>query len=245
VTEETAAKLPEGFTGLLIAIPNVSGEMRTELATALIQAAVLLTKLEIQFGVYWVIGSSAVERARNSIIEEFMRKEEFSHLLMIDDDMDFDHRMILKILSNKHEVCYAAGVKKKKPSDARPEFAMFPLGRENPICPDCGCIEMGAGGCCFMLASKDAIEKMLEHFKDLWYIDDEDREKRVPALFNPYLEPDSHIYRAEDVAFYYRWRSVGGRVWLDPSIQLGHWGPARWSGDIMKSFSLTDEVKEE
>lgn len=240
MTEETASRLPDGFTGLLIGIPNVSGYMRTELATALIKAAVLLTKLEIQFGAFWVIGSSAVERARNSIIDEFLRREEFSHLLMIDDDMDFEHTAILKILSNKHDVCYAAGVKKKPASDAPPDFAIYPVGRENPICQDCGCIEMAAGGCCFMLVSKAAINKMLEAYPHLKYRAETDPDAYMPALFNPELDQESKVYRAEDVAFYQRWRAIGGQVWLDTSINLGHWGSARWSGDITKNFKFLE-----
>lgn len=243
MNDETRAHLPDDFTGLLIGIPNVSGDMRTELSTALIKASVLMTNLGIQFGVYWVIGSSAVERARNSIIEEFLKRTEFSHLLMIDDDMDFPHTDILKILSNKHEVCYAAGVKKKPGSDAPPEFAIYPVGRENVVCQDCGCVEMAAGGACFMLVSRAAINRMIEAFPDLWYVNEIDPEKRVPALFNPYIEESSHIYQAEDCAFYRRWRSIGGQVWLDTSIHLGHWGAARWSGDIAKSFTFLEQTE--
>jgi hypothetical protein len=41
----------------------------------------------------------------------------------------------------------------------------------------------------------------------------------------------------EDYGFCQRWRSIGGRVWVDPAIQLAHIGHHIYTGDPMELFS--------
>ena len=42
---------------------------------------------------------------------------------------------------------------------------------------------------------------------------------------------------SEDYGFCRLWRSIGGRVWVDPAIQLAHIGHHIYTGDPMELFS--------
>lgn len=233
-------KLPTGFTKLFIGIPTLSGDIRVQTVSSLLNTQRMLMIYEIPYDIAFVIGNSAVERARNELTKIFLDHQDFSHMLMIDSDMDWAAVEVLRLLNDNHDVVFGAGVKKRKPSYMQPDFAMTVLSRESPVCELCGCIEVKAGGACFLMVSRNAIEQIMAKFPDLKYKSDEEKDQFLPAIFNPYLDETTHLYYAEDIAFFHRWRETGGKVWLDPRIDLGHWGNARWCGDLKKLFSIMD-----
>lgn len=237
--------LPTGFTGLFIGIPTISGEIRVATVASLAKTIGTLRGYEILYDVCFMIGDSAVERARNNITNIFMKNEQFSHMLMIDADMDWDDVEVLRLLSDNHDVVFGAGVKKKRPSYQQPEFAMTLLNQESPMCPLCGCIEVKAGGACFLMVSRVAVQKIIDAHPELMYRSDKEPGEMIAGIFNPELNQEEQMYYGEDISFFHRWRAVGGRVWLDPRIDLGHWGNARWTGDLMKLFRISDSSKGE
>jgi hypothetical protein len=240
VISKEEIQLPNGFTQLMIAVPTLSGEIRVQTVSSLLRTTRMLVDYQIPYDIVFVIGNSAVERARNELTKIFLDHDHFSHMLQIDSDMDWDEVEVLRLLSDNHDVVFGAGVKKRKPSYMQPQFAMTVLDRESPVCPLCGCIEVKAGGACFLMTSRKAIEQIMEKFPDLKYKSDTEESEFIPAIFNPYLDEKTNLYYAEDIAFFHRWRETGGKVWLDPRIDLGHWGNARWSGDLKKLFSIMD-----
>jgi hypothetical protein len=44
-----------------------------------------------------------------------------------------------------------------------------------------------------------------------------------------------HKY-GEDYSFCKRWRDMGGQVWVDPSISMGHLGTKIWKGRLADCF---------
>lgn len=247
--EKSEVRLPPNFTSLMIAIPNVSGKLHTKMAASLLKTVGMFRDYGIDYDVIWVIGDSAVERARNNLTAIFLDHDRFSHMLMIDDDMDWDETDVLRLLGNHHDIVFAAGVKKNQ--KVAPEFAMTLFGRENPMCPLCDCIEVIAGGAAFMIVSKVAVQKMVDAYPELRYMSDSEPGKMISGLFNPFMgkeDKEQHEeegrYYAEDIAFYRRWRKIGGKVYLDPKIKLGHWGSWRWSGDLMTLFSATNKSED-
>ena len=53
---------------------------------------------------------------------------------------------------------------------------------------------------------------------------------------------DSLLY-SEGWGFCHRWRAIGGKVWIDPTIRLGHIGTHRYEGDPMELFSTVPMVE--
>ena len=79
----------------------------------------------------------------------------------------------------------------------------------------------------FMLIKRGAIEKMMEAFPNTKYVDDvhfleKNENDYAYALFDCGVE-DNH-YLSEDWMFCSRWTKMGGKLWIDVSINLSHTG---------------------
>jgi hypothetical protein len=45
-------------------------------------------------------------------------------------------------------------------------------------------------------------------------------------------EEDNNAYLSEDYAFCRRWQRIGGKIWLDTTINLNHIGRHAYKGDV-------------
>lgn len=93
----------------------------------------------------------------------------------------------------------------------------------------------------FMMMKRSCIEKMMEHFPHTKYECDTkhlqgEENKFCYALFDCFLK-DGH-YLSEDWGFCDRWRSIGGDIFTDVTITLGHSGVTDYSGRILSSLDI-------
>ena len=91
----------------------------------------------------------------------------------------------------------------------------------------------------FMLLKRSVIEKMQEAYPSTKYTDDvhfltEEENKYCYALFDCGVE-DKH-YFSEDWMFCHRWSKMGGKLWIDISINLTHTGIEDYKGSLLSSL---------
>jgi hypothetical protein len=91
----------------------------------------------------------------------------------------------------------------------------------------------------FMLMKRSVIEKMQEAYPSTKYTDDvhfltEEENKYCYALFDCGVE-DNH-YFSEDWLFCHRWSKMGGKLWIDISINLTHTGVEDYKGSLLSSL---------
>lgn len=91
----------------------------------------------------------------------------------------------------------------------------------------------------FMLLKRSVIEKMQEAYPSTKYTDDvhfltEEENKYCYALFDCGVE-DKH-YFSEDWMFCHRWSKMGGKLWIDISINLTHTGIEDYRGSLLSSL---------
>lgn len=91
----------------------------------------------------------------------------------------------------------------------------------------------------FMMIKRGVIEKMSEAFPHTKYTDDvnylEEHENRYAyALFDCGVE-DGH-YLSEDWLFCNRWKKIGGKVYIDVSINLSHTGIEQYNGSFLSTI---------
>ena len=53
-------------------------------------------------------------------------------------------------------------------------------------------------------------------------------------------ERDEFGELSEDYGFCHRWRQMGGRVWIDPTIRLGHVGAFTYAGAVEELLVATE-----
>ena len=164
-------------------------------------------------------GESLISRARQNALVIFMQGN-WEFMFSFDDDVTLPPETITELVKadkdiiggiyrlKKEEIATAVRLPKSGPKMSTV------LGR-NLVTP---AIYISTG--CFMV-KKSAIEKMIEHYKELWY------NRNITgdvcwALYMPYIYKGEYL--SEDWAFCQRAIDIGLEVWLHGGIKCGHWG---------------------
>jgi len=170
---------------------------------------------------------SDIALARSKIFGMFHRSS-CTHLLSIDDDMGWRPQDVIRLFTYQRDFVAAAGPRKVFP----PSFAVQNsdgAGRAMPMRQEAatGLFEVSDIGMAFALASKNWANRMADAYRDLEYSGDDGRPEY--AIFNPIVV--HRRYKSEDFAACHRWRAIGGKVYVDPTISLKHVGAHVWEGD--------------
>ena len=201
------------------------------------------------------ISDSLINRARNNLVAKFMGNPDFTHFVFIDVDLQFEKEAILKLLWHDKEIITASyPIKeinwekvKEAASNGVESTSLMEHGTryvvhltkpgETQINIDNGAIECFEAGTGFMMIKREVFEKMFKKYKKLKYDDDtgalkgEERDYAY-ALFNSYVD-ETGRFLSEDYGFCRYWQKMGGKVWLDPTINLTHFGRMRYVGKMM------------
>lgn len=188
---------------------------------------------------------SLITRSRNTLVSTFLDTQA-THLMFIDADISFDPRQVERMLRFGENV--VAGIYPLKVLDwagagGRSGTAEEPALRYcGTICDD-GEIERRDGfvtgrqaGTGFMLITRETVLRMINAYPELRYsgmlvYPSQRGNRSYYALFDCMIDPDTGTYLSEDYAFCWRWRRIGGKVWLDTAGRLTHTGPHDFQGD--------------
>jgi hypothetical protein len=191
--------------------------------------------------VVMLVEDSLVDRGRDRAAAALLESD-FTHLLFIDADIEFEPKAIARLLAMDKD--FVVGAYRKK--NERGEFAISFLPEAATSleeCPDTGVVKIARAGTGFMLLKRTVFERLAEAMPELAYKDfSEIAAPRPMTAFFEHVVRDGRRW-SEDYTFCERWRAIGGDIWLDPYIKLGHWGPNPWRGSILDHINLADDVK--
>lgn len=216
-------------------------------------------KLDIQF--YYLFNESLVQRARNYLVDEFLRTD-CTHLLFIDSDIGFDPSDVIALLaiaepgSDKDVVCGPYPKKciswekvkravDKGFGDRDPENLANYIGDyvfnpaegidEIPLSEPVEVLESGTG---FMMIQRNVFERFAAAYPHLSYKPDHvrtehfDGSREIVAYFDCPIDPKTKRYLSEDYMFCQYTRNAGMKVWLCPWMKLAHMGTYIYSGSL-------------
>lgn len=222
-------------------------------------------KLDIQF--YYLFNESLVQRARNYLVDEFLRTD-CTHLLFIDSDIGFDPSDVIALLaiaepgSDKDVVCGPYPKKciswekvkravDKGFGDRDPENLANYIGDyvfnpaegidEIPLSEPVEVLESGTG---FMMIQRNVFERFAAAYPHLSYKPDHvrtehfDGSREIVAYFDCPIDPKTKRYLSEDYMFCQYTRNAGMKVWLCPWMKLAHMGTYIYSGSLADLAAL-------
>jgi len=215
---------------LLISVPNISGKVETEFMCSVLSTMRELNDRKVPVEISFEQFNADIALARSHIVTEFL-KTKHTHLLMIDDDMTWEPAALHRLVYANRPIVAVAGPKKSYPL----RFACSKVDDEGKFLPitidmDSGAANVNHVGAAFMLFQRVALEKMVEHYKDVAFVGSDG--KKSVALFAPIVIND--FYMAEDYAFCHRWRNIGGELFICPDVPLGHIGRHKYHGSLMR-----------
>ena len=118
---------------VLICIPAFDQKIHLQTISSIISTRDTLLQAKIGCGMMW-IRDSLVTRARNKLVETFLKQEEYTHLFFIDADIIFHPQEFIRVLLFDKPIT-AAGYPIKheepiEPGDASQGWCInFPLGK--------------------------------------------------------------------------------------------------------------------
>lgn len=236
------------FNGLIIAMPSYK-DITSRTAMCLWNTALYCAKVGLKCDLVMQSGNSVIADCRNNLLAGFMLTG-WSHLLWIDDDVEWDAGAIPAMLARmeKAQVDMVCGAYRKKWLDlSRVEYALNfePTELDSPEQDsETGLVKIYGAPGGFTMVYRGAVQRMMDRNPDLKL----NRDEAVPQEAWPFLyDMFSQIREggkkiSEDYSFSRRYKEAGGTIWLDPSIRIHHWGQYCWRGDVISDcFQFADD----
>lgn len=195
---------------LMIGLPSYSWSVKLGTLRSLLTDLVALQKTGAAFDVFDEAGNTEIGAARQEIIDAFLASD-CTDLIFVDDDVCWQAGAIQKLLGHKVDLVGGVYPKRKDPI----EFPINWLARTELHAVD-GLLEVASLPTGFLRISRQCATQMHEAFGAL--------------MFDNIREGDRRF--SEDISFCKRWRSIGGQVWADPEIKMGHIGNKLFDGHL-------------
>lgn len=213
---------------VMIATPTGSGRYERSYMKAWRATIDLLRDCKVK--VDWIempyCADLALSRAK--LMGTFIRSS-YSHLMMIDDDMGWRPWDVVRLLQAKRDFIAAAGpMRQGYPINYCVNFAAGGVQAHSG-----GELEAEKVGGAFVLLSRRCVEQMAAAYPDLEAVTTDNGLPDV-FLFDPvFVESGGKRWRfSEDYSFCWRWRQIGGKIYVLPDVPLDHSGPHTFSGAL-------------
>lgn len=183
---------------------------------------------------YHEIGCSGIVHLRNKHVSTFLyAAKDCTHYCQLDCDLILHNQSASDNLFDRllaHDLDFVGGLyayRAPYPGLKFPCSSVLKGGAEP--CRNSGLVEAEflSGGC--WMVKREVVERMAAAHPELEF-DTEDGAKGM-GLFLPFIHKWQSGFRqefSEDYAFCYRWRALGGSIWADTAIDLGHIGPKEY-----------------
>jgi len=247
---------------LFIGTPMYGGQCSGMYTKSTNDLSMLCATHKIPMKLYFLFNESLVQRARNYVVDEFLRSD-CTHLMFIDSDIGFNPKDVLALvalnLQNPEEYNIVTGPYPKKTIawEKVSKAAELGLAKDNPFelekftsdfvfNPVKGMtsfrlgdtVEVSEAGTGFMLISRESLLQYKEAYPELSYkpdhirTDNFDGTREITAFFDCVIDPDSKRYLSEDYFFCQKARKIGQKIWMCPWMQINHVGSYIFKGNM-------------
>ena len=171
-------------------------------------------------------GMTPIMAARNLALVQFLQTDA-SHMFLIDDDVVWDEGSFLRVLEAPVDV--VGGV-----YPHRVDAIGFPVqwDADKILYADreTGLLQVKGLPAGFLRITRTVAERLIDAHSDRWYHESCSPTGRAYDIFDfQFLD---HMKVSEDFIFCKKWREIGGKVWLDPSITFMHIGNKGFVGNL-------------
>jgi len=231
-----------------------------------------MSKYGIETKFSFLFNESLITRARNYLVDEFLRSD-FTHMLFIDSDIHYNPQDVIAMLALDKDVIGGPYPKKSinwgnVADAARKHPNMEPKELENlvgeyvfnvvkgtkqfQVTEPLEVMEIGTG---FMLIKRQVFDKMKEAYPNIHYKPDHvgqanfDGSRYIHAYFDTVIDYKDSItgggsdrYLSEDYMFCQMWRKIGGQIYLCPWMKTQHVGTYPFTGNMPAVAQYTGKL---
>jgi glycosyltransferase involved in cell wall biosynthesis len=207
---------------VLIGTPSYDGKVDVWFANSLIATVKESIEKDIFVHAIYTSYDSLVQRARNSLIKLALDGG-YDDLFFIDADVEWEKEWFFNLLDRPEPIVGGALIKKTD----KEGYTVKMLNKKLTWSQDKKLLDVDGVGTGFLKVSRFALEK-------LWEMSDEyDSEgEKHRMVFDIKVENGDLI--SEDYVLCNKWKSLGYKVWLDPTITCNHIGIKKFKGNLKK-----------
>ena len=235
-----------------------------------LQTTMMRYGIEIKFS--FLFNESLITRARNYLVDEFLRTE-YTHLLFIDSDINFNAQDVIALLAldkdviggpypkksmNWGNIAHAArnhpDLEAKKLESVVGEYVFNVVKGTSQfqVTEPLEVMEIGTG---YMMVKRNVFDKMKVEYPTIKYKPDHvgqanfDGSRYIHAYFDTVIDTKESIvgggsdrYLSEDYMFCQMWRKMGGQIYLCPWMKTQHIGSYAFTGDMPAVAQYTGKL---
>ena len=206
---------------LFVATPMYGGQCAGMYTKACIDLATMCANYGVECRFFFIFNESLITRARNYLVDEFLRAEDFTHLMFIDSDINFNPKDVLSlaVLCNDErpviggpygKKCIAwerirtavdVGIADEDPDELSKftgDFVFNPVQgtKEMQINEPVEVLEIGTG---FMMAQREVFSKWKEAYPQFNYKPDHNRsehftgDRYIHAYFDTVIDNEKYM----------------------------------------------------
>lgn len=207
---------------VMIAAPSHDGAVNVWHAAALAETCKIGITRDINIIPIYMSFDSLVQRARNDIVKLAIESN-VDDLVFIDTDQDWNPEDFFKLLDYNVDVTGAPVPKKSDNEQYNVRLVNSHYEKDRA-----SLVEVASVGTGFLRLTSCALKAVWK--TSIPYVEDNGKEGRM--VFDVCIK-DGKLY-SEDVSFCNKWTDSGGKIYIDPSINIAHSGEKRWTGDFEK-----------
>jgi hypothetical protein len=257
---------------LFVATPMYGGMAHGLYIKASLDLQNVMSKYGIETKFSFLFNESLITRARNYLVDEFLRTD-FTHFLFIDSDISYSAQDVIALMALDKDVIGGPYPKKainwenvaaaaRKHPDLDPNeldklvgqyvFNVVKGTKTFSVTEPLEVLEIGTG---FMMVKREVFDKMKEAYPKIHYKPDHvgqknfDGSRYIHAYFDTVIDYSDSItgggsdrYLSEDYMFCQMWRKIGGQIYLCPWMKTQHVGTYAFSGNMPAVANYTGKL---
>ena len=247
----TEKNYPPPKMKVAFATPFYMSQEFSHYGESMIHTTNTLTRAGIDWQLIRVNGDSYVDRAKNTIMAEFLDSD-CTDLVMIDSDEQWHPTAVSRLLEHPEEVVAAAypfknnwgqfaGTPAVEMRDGQVQYSNF------RSLSDGSCLleaHMISGG--FMRIKRSAIVAFAKAYPESIYTDQFAWPPKAQRIYTAFFQCDIHEYQryGEDAYFCRKLREAGIKLWIDPNITIIHYGVQGYPGNYHEHL-MAEKAKQD
>jgi len=228
---------------VVVAIPAYTGLLHVGTSRSILHDVMALVNRGDTVQVAEEVGNADISNCRAMIVAKFLAIPGATHLVMVDSDVAWDAGGLLKLVDA--DVDFVAGLYPQRQGDDIRFHCHLKPNVTHSLEPN-GLFEVHGVPAGFMCLSRSMLERMVKHYDHMRFSFPQAPNDIAWDLFDGFWTTDEQGLKhkfGEDYSFCQRWREMGGRIFVEPTIHMGHLGTKMWSGRFGDSFKAPSEVK--
>ena len=251
---------------LFVATPMYGGMSHGLYVKSCLDLQNIMNRYGIETKFSFLFNESLITRARNYLVDEFLRTD-YTHMLFIDSDINFNAQDVVALMALDKDVIGGPYPKKSinwrnvlEAAKKHPDLPVQELEKlvgdyvfnvvkgtsQFSVTEPLEVMEIGTG---YMMIKREVFEKYAKEYPHLNYKPDHvgqenfDGSRYIHAYFDTIIDPQSHRYLSEDYMFCQNACAIGIKVWLCPWMKTTHVGTYSFQGDLAAVASLSGSLR--